>query len=343
VELYSFDYAEKLTFANSTFESFTNFPVLIIVDDSTGKYVGLDAYNKIDFRDKNGNQLSWECAEFNDGGKSYYFVKVPTIAATNNDYIYMYWGGNTSTEDKTGVWDSNYKAVYHMKDDTTSTILDSTDNDNDGDKVAANEPVEADGDIGKCQDFDGSDDYINCGNDASLWSTGSFTYSALINPSAFNDYNMVMGRGPSMWSRFFLVGTTGYIRAFQRYSDTNAMSQSSSEIPLDEWSLITAKFENDTWSLYINGEEVSYSVQQTGVGTLHDYSSRNFAIGAVNTGSYPFTGKIAQIAVYNGLLSDNYIKAQDKILRQQDYVTFGEQQSQIRHKRSKLLLIKGRL
>jgi len=309
-----FAFREKLTFANSEFETFTDFPVLVIVDNTDGKYVGLSDYDKIDFRDANGSQLAWECAGFKEGGKGYYYVKVPIIRANDAEHIYMYWGSNTSTEDKTGVWDSNYKAVYHMRDDKPSTILDSTSNDNDGVKKGAYEPAEAWGDIGKCQDFDGSDDYINCGNDASLWSTGSFTFSALINPSAFNDYNMVMGQGPSIWRRFFWVGTTGFLRAF---------SQSLSEIPLDEWSLITAKFENDTWSLYINGEEVSYSMQQTGDGTPTDYSSENFAIGATNNGSYPFTGKIAQIAVYNGLLSDNYLKAQDKILRQQDYVTFG--------------------
>jgi len=59
------------------------------------------------------------------------------------------------------VWDANFKLVCHMSDATTSTVKDSTSNDNDGTKKAANEPIETStSKIGLAQDFDGSDDYI---------------------------------------------------------------------------------------------------------------------------------------------------------------------------------------
>ncbi len=72
------------------------------------------------------------------------------------------------------AWDSSYEASWRMKDATTSTILDSTDNDNDGNKEGANTPIEIVGKIGKGQDF--NDHYIAASTFQSLM-RGSFTFS----------------------------------------------------------------------------------------------------------------------------------------------------------------------
>jgi hypothetical protein len=83
-------------------------------------------------------------------------------ATTAGTYIWCYYGCPTASdgEDAEAVWDADFKAVYHMNDATTSTILDSTANNNDGAKKGANEPIEADGKIGKGQAWDGYDDFI---------------------------------------------------------------------------------------------------------------------------------------------------------------------------------------
>jgi hypothetical protein len=99
-----FDYHKKVYFLNSTFTAITNIQIPIILDDTDGDYPGLESYDNIAFKDKDGNDLPWECVYFNDGGLSYYYVEVPNIEASDEDYIYMYWGGNTSVEDKENVW-----------------------------------------------------------------------------------------------------------------------------------------------------------------------------------------------------------------------------------------------
>ena len=46
----------------------------------------------------------------------------------------MYYGNScvtASTENKTGVWNTNYKAVYHLSQSPAGTVLDSTSNNND--------------------------------------------------------------------------------------------------------------------------------------------------------------------------------------------------------------------
>jgi intein/homing endonuclease len=60
-----------------------------------------------------------------------------SISKTKADIDYLYYAlgvTNNPHTVHTNVWDTNFKAVYHMADTTTSTILDSTSNNNDGTK-----------------------------------------------------------------------------------------------------------------------------------------------------------------------------------------------------------------
>ncbi len=61
-------------------------------------------------------------------------MKVPTVSPTAPDtVIYMYYGNASATDqsNKNGVWDSNYKAVYHLTQNPAGTapqLLESTSN-----------------------------------------------------------------------------------------------------------------------------------------------------------------------------------------------------------------------
>lgn len=82
---------------------------------------------------------------------------VAAPAAADDVYI-----GDPGSAAAQNVWDSNFKFVSHMGDDPDSShIKDSTQHGNDGTKKDANEPIEADGEIGKAQHFDGDDDCID--------------------------------------------------------------------------------------------------------------------------------------------------------------------------------------
>lgn len=62
-----------------------------------------------------------------------FWVRVPTVSAATDTVIYLWYGNSaisTSQENVTGVWDSNYKGVWHLPNGTTLTALDSTSNAN---------------------------------------------------------------------------------------------------------------------------------------------------------------------------------------------------------------------
>jgi hypothetical protein len=141
-----------------------NFPVLINITDTDLRDNCLSSGWDIAFFNATYVQLNHEIELWdNTTGQLVAWVNVTSLSSTADTIIYMAYGDSdiaSSAESVEDTWDSNYVAVYHMNDSTTSTIKDSTVNNNDGTKKATNEPNEVDGKIGKAQDFDGSDDYI---------------------------------------------------------------------------------------------------------------------------------------------------------------------------------------
>lgn len=109
------------------------------------------------------------------------WAKIPTIASGTNTDLYLYYdsttSGNTDYVGDTGdtpaqnVWDSNFVGVYHMAQYpvTTSGVLDSTFNMYHGTPQGSMTSADlVDGLAGKAIEFDGIDDYIDCGTDVSF-------------------------------------------------------------------------------------------------------------------------------------------------------------------------------
>ena len=83
-----------------------------------------------------GNKLNHELERWDGStGTVVAWVKVPVLSSTTDTVIYMWYGNSwvtTSQENKTGVWDANYKGVWHLKDATGANVADSTSNGNTG-------------------------------------------------------------------------------------------------------------------------------------------------------------------------------------------------------------------
>ena len=168
-----------------------DFPVCVKITDDAhiGSWARPDGYDIRFFAIDGTTELPYERESWavTDGEATAIFW-VKTDVSTAGTYIWCYYGNAAATdgENAEAVWDANFKAVYHMKDATTSTILDSTANNNDGAKNGADDPIEADGKIGKGQDFDGDSGVINVGDGASLqFGTGDFTVEGWVNQAGY--------------------------------------------------------------------------------------------------------------------------------------------------------------
>lgn len=123
--------------------SLTDFPVLVSVTDDNLKSIGNGGYVSntsgydIIFTDSNETaKLDHEIESYNSAnGSINMWVRIPTLNSSTNTSFYIYYDNssvNSSQENITGVWDSNFKRVYHLVDGTTLSAKDSTANSQNG-------------------------------------------------------------------------------------------------------------------------------------------------------------------------------------------------------------------
>lgn len=151
----------------------TNFPLLLKDGNFPDAVYNNSEADGKDLRfttdEEGNNELSFEIEKWDTGAKEgIVWVKIPTLSYNDFTSIWVWFDNPSATaydeEDEFGlrqVWEE-YASVYHLSDLTTSTIKDATWNQNGGTKKGANEPIEAIGEVYESQDFDGTDDYINC-------------------------------------------------------------------------------------------------------------------------------------------------------------------------------------
>ena len=200
----SWAYRKKITVNHSLVqETQQNFPLLIYASSNPD----LAAHAKDDGSDIvfvhrfNNIVLDYQI-EYFDGstGKICAWVNVPYLMSYADTVVYMYYGNPNppSLENPAGVWDSNYKAVYHLNETGTGTRWDSTSNDEDlstegydGDEATDSGKVDG------ADDLDGSDDRLikncddfNMGFTVSLWAKAGSTGQS-VNSGLYSSYNSV--------------------------------------------------------------------------------------------------------------------------------------------------------
>ena len=149
-----------------------NFPVLISGSYSYlasvangGKVQNPSGFDIIFTTDPAGTgKLSHEIESYDPvTGTINFWVRVPVLSHTNDTVIYMQYGNvavTASQEDITGVWDGNFKAVWHLKGSPLSGA-DSTANAFNGNVLG---PSATPGEIDGAGNFSGASQYIDIGN-----------------------------------------------------------------------------------------------------------------------------------------------------------------------------------
>lgn len=164
-------------------EALTDFPILIYISDSSGKNnenisfvfdeVGANSLRIAVTLSDGTTECYVEVDKWDLGNReAWLWSKIASISNITDTEIYLYYDndhadnnahvGVTNSVPAENVWDINFKLVWHMRDIDTSSVRDSTSNDNDGMKKGANEPVLiAAGKIDDAQDYDGGNDFIS--------------------------------------------------------------------------------------------------------------------------------------------------------------------------------------
>ena len=166
------------------------------------------------------------------------------------------------------------------------------------------------GKYGSACQFDGVDDYVDMGNDASLDITNAITIGAWIKTNEITEsYRWITSKGVNKWE---LVKNIDYIRVEMKTVDgVNRIHSPSSSINANEWTHIVYTYDQSNHRIYINAENQSLS-----------FLSGPF-YGDLDSGSQAFTiaNRLGDGRFFNGIIDDvriyNYARTQAQIL--EDY------------------------
>jgi Concanavalin A-like lectin/glucanases superfamily/Domain of unknown function (DUF2341) len=192
----------------------TSFPVLISRVDgdlatvaNSGKVQNSSGFDIIFTDSTEATKLDHEIEQYvASTGEIEMWVRIPTLSHTADTLIYMYFDNSTistSQENITGVWDSNFVAVYHMKETagTSSSIKDSTSNANSGTPYTnfggstVGNIATSSGQIAGAQSFNGSNHNIEAATSTSLNISGYLTMSAWVKRAASNTTGTLLQHG----------------------------------------------------------------------------------------------------------------------------------------------------
>ena len=241
-------------------------------------------------------------------------VKVPTVSYNTDTDFYVWYEASTeapyapnATYGSQAVW-SDYQGVWHFEEYPSVTapqIKDSTANGNNG--TSSGSMTSSDlvsGKIGKALDFDGTDDYIDCGSGASLQLDGnSFTVSMWIKLGQINRFNYPLAKGGSLAGNQWLIigirNTNNWTVAFWA-NDLNVAGSPS----VETWYHLVATYDTTTNSrkLYLNGSLIGSDTSTSDLTNTNSYSLR---IG--NYYSDYFLGSVDEVHILNTVHSADWI------------------------------------
>ncbi|MGE5831463.1 MAG: DUF2341 domain-containing protein, partial [Methanomicrobiales archaeon] len=298
--------------------SHNNFPVLVKLDAGTSGLNGKAQANGNDIlftKDDGTTKIPHEI-EYYSSGTLVAWVNVSPVTSAADTTIMMYYGNSSvgSQQSVANVWDGNYKAVWHLKENPSGTapqMKDSTGTANHG--TSAGSMTSGDqvaGQIDGSLDFDGSDDYVQ-GPDYDI--TGAITVSAWINWDAVTADDGIVSKRTSSevagdWALRMDPSGTGTLEwmIWSGVDNSNNVF-SNSAVGAGAWKYVVVTFDDptNTAKIYING-----GLDKTDSTTITNSlanTPEQIAIGWAGQGSQYFDGRIDEVRLSNNVRSAPWI------------------------------------
>lgn len=292
----------KISFDNSASTgNLDNFPVLVALTSSDIDFGEIEPLGA-DIRfidDDDATELSYEIASWDDGAlTATIWVKVPQIdALSTTDHIWLYYNNvGASSGSSDAAWESRYKGVWHLDEDTGAAAEDSTSNPNDGSPVGS--PTASPGQIDRALTFT-STSRLDIAAHASLDLTtyGNWTLSAWVKPTSYAglQWPVIYSYGSYRASLGLTVqqGTDGLI---ENWINNSILEQSDSAVTFNDWSYVAITSDGSVMRFYLNGNPVG-----TGAATTVTTAGQASHIGNIDaTAGYQLIGQIDEVRVSAG-------------------------------------------
>ncbi|NTV30966.1 DUF2341 domain-containing protein [candidate division WWE3 bacterium] len=293
----------------------TNFPVLVSrLDDDLRAYAQTDADDILFTSSDGSTKLDHEIEKYDSStGELIAWVRIPTLDYNDDTTIFMYYGNSAAStqQNVTATWNSNYKAIWHLKEDpsttcnTTREVCDSTSNAYHADAAGSmNTADRVSGKIGYSLDFDGVDDTVSISNFPAsttfLGETGSVSF--WFNESTLQSYTGFLGfegNNPLLY-----LGQTGGLQAYN--AGAGDYSSGDNSFTNNTWHEATFVWNSNVIYVYIDG---ALSSTDSSWETTFSRSTGTLYLAAYNWGSASnfFTGKLDEIRLNTSVLTADWI------------------------------------
>ena len=326
----NWSYRKKITVDNTkVIANLTDFPVLInLVTDSDLAGNAQNDSDDILFTSADGTtKLNHEIEKFDDGtGELVAWVKNSTLSSSTDTFIYMYYGNASAgnQENITAVWDSNYLAVWHLREDPSGAapqMLDSTSNNYDGTSegswVTANQVA---GLIDGSLDFNSGIDKIKAGTfDVVAGGSGDngMTLEAWVYSDEHRDGRFISKAAGTDTSQHWWMlnavpsGADSYLRFRLKLDGTTTALQATlpDTFPIGQWVHTVATYDGSNMRIYQDASQVASTAAS---GTISMDNSVAVAIGnqPTDAGDRRFDGRITEVRISNIARSSDWIQTE---------------------------------
>ena len=311
--------------------SLTNFPVLVSITDanlaSTAKADGSD----ILFTAADGvTKLNHEIEQYNSAtGQLVAWVQVPSLSPTADTGLYLYYGNASAAaqQNAAGVWDGNFKGVWHLPNGTVLSAADSTSNGNNGTVSAV---TATNGEVGGAASFSGAaGNTIGIGSSSSLrvgGSVSSASWEFWMNPTQTSTYPNsptllsygYNGEGSWMywirWSNTWGGGAGRYLQFWLDNDYSQTTLQSSYQFPAGVWTHVVMTYDNtsssNNFQIYYNGvltDTLSLSSSAFPSTVTNFAGNLGMGVPGSNALSYAYDGGLDEVRISNAVRPAGWI------------------------------------
>jgi hypothetical protein len=189
-------------------------------------------------------------------------------------------------------------AYWKFDEGNGAVAADSSGRNNDGKIYGANW---AEGKHGSALEFDGVDDYVDCGLDTSLNVRSAVTVEAWIKPGRTSGYQQILRKGGNDWHWYNL-----YLGSGKLFFDIGKIKErefsSFGGIKDGKWQHVAASWDGSVMNLYLNGK-LQKSKETSAVSLMDGSAKHKLIIGRHPGGTQHWKGVMDEVAVYNRALN----------------------------------------
>lgn len=295
--------------------TFNNFPVLISLDvDKNLSAYALNTGYDILFTNASDNKLNHEIEFYNStSGQLIAWVQANITNATNT-IIYMYYGNNASSNQQNvnGVWEGNYRAVWHQPNGSTLTVNDSTSNANHGTLSSSPTPIR--GEVDGAANFSGSNYWYAPNANSLNFGLDNFTYSFWMKPDDTTATSWVFGKMIFFNGGYNFRILAGGTAAPQESDNTGHTSnQQYGTITNTSWQYVVVTINHSVSTdpkVYVNATQQSVSGNALDFTTVKNLTGTEvMTVGQradENPGSY-YKGGFDEFRLYDNVISPQQI------------------------------------